>query len=125
MSTRLDRAKEFMSGRNIVDAADMAAFADGEIIRAEILDKSSPKHCPTCICGRRAPVQGEHYCENDGIGHGPGTISWLEHLLVWSGYAARYGQNQSAERMAERGGFCYGELEMFLGHKPETWEPIR
>ena len=25
--------------------------------------------------------------------------------------------------MAERGGFSYGELEMFLGAAPQTWRP--
>lgn len=81
--------------------------------------------CPTCICGKRAPVQGDY-----GSGHslktrGPGSITWAEHLLAWSGYAAQYGTSQSAERMAERGGFSYVELGMFLGHEPETWEPRR
>ena len=82
------------------------------------------KHCPTCICGRRAPVQGNR--ARDGLdAHAPGTIAWHEYLLAWSGYAARYGTSQSAERLAERGGFDWAELETFLGHKPETWEPRR
>lgn len=89
---------------------------------------SEPKHCETCICGRRAPVQGDksyQLREESTIGHGPGTIAWAEHLLAWSAYAARYGTAQSAERMAERCGFSYGELVMFLGHAPTTWEPVR
>lgn len=73
--------------------------------------------CPTCICGKRAPVQG------DSGSKGPGSIAWSEHLLAWSGYAARYGTEQSAERIAERGGFGWGELLFFLGRVPETWEP--
>lgn len=77
--------------------------------------------CPTCICGKRAPVQGEY---GRGAKRGPGTIAWSEYLLAWSGYAALYGTSQSAERMAERGGFSYGELVMFLGRRePETWVP--
>lgn len=51
----------------------------------------------------------------------PGTIDWAEHLEVWELYAKRYGRDQSAERMAQRGGFSYGELLMFLGHAPKTW----
>jgi len=78
----------------------------------------SEKHCDTCICGRRAPVQ-----EDDD--RGPGTITWKEHLLAYSGYAARYGTAQSAERLAQRGGFGYGELKLFLGREPTTWEPRR
>lgn len=29
----------------------------------------------------------------------------------------------SAERIAERGGFSYGELALFLGREPRTWQP--
>jgi hypothetical protein len=78
------------------------------------------KHCETCICGRRAPVQGDHQ-----QGKGPGTVAWTEHLRAWSGYRAKWGAQQSADRIAERGGFCYGELVDFLGSAPETWEPAR
>ena len=75
-------------------------------------------HCPTCICGKRAPVQVS-------LAHqrGHGTIAWDEHLYAWSAYSSRFGSAQSAERIAERGGFGYGELVDLLGHDPETWEP--
>lgn len=73
--------------------------------------------CPTCICGRRAPVQGEHYAiQRDDPRHkmiarrGPGTIAWQEHLLAWSGYAARYGTSQSAEEIAGRRPVAYGRI---------------
>lgn len=78
-----------------------------------------PAHCPTCICGRRAPVQGER-----GPRRGekpPGTVSWEEHLEAYAPYAARYGVSQSPERMAERGGFGYWEMTDLLGHEPVTW----
>lgn len=75
------------------------------------------QHCATCICGRRAPVQADRECGRLG------TIAWAEHLLAWSAYAARYGRDQSAERIAERAGFSYGELVALLGHEPTTWEP--
>jgi hypothetical protein len=80
---------------------------------------SDEPHCATCICGRRAPVQASH-----GV-KGPGTVAWHEHLEAWSVYAARYGTRQSAERIAERAGFSWGELVEFLGREPTTWEPIR
>ena len=80
----------------------------------------SEHHCPTCICGRRAPVQG-----TEALKKGPGSIAWEEHLLAWSAYDARYRCGQSAERLAERGGFSYGELVEFLGHEPKTWAPVR
>lgn len=90
----------------------------------------SEHNCPTCICGKRAPVQGDGGIDTERAGtlrrgqpgYGPGTIAWAEHLLAWSTYAQRY-PGQSAERMAARGGFGYGELIMFLGHPPETWQP--
>lgn len=72
---------------------------------------------------RCAPVQGAmgHYKRGEP-GYAAGTVSWVEHEAAWRTYAARYGRDQSAERIAERGGFSYGELVMFLGHKPETWK---
>lgn len=71
-------------------------------------------HCPTCVCGRRAPVQRSR--EHDKPA---GTIAWWEHEKAWEVYGSRY--SQSAERIAERGGFGYGELLEFLGHAPTTW----
>lgn len=80
--------------------------------------------CPTCICGKRAPVQGDRCGIPQGHpGHGPGTISWAEHELAWSSYAARHGRDQSAARIAERGGFGYQELQTHLGRDPQTWVP--
>lgn len=82
--------------------------------------------CPTCICGRRAPVQGSDGAIPRGQpGHGPGTIAWTEHELAWSAYAQKYGRDQSAEVIAQRGGFGYRELQIFLGRDPETWAPVR
>jgi hypothetical protein len=69
---------------------------------------------------RRAPVQA-----NRELKKPPGTIAWSEHVEAWEGYARRYGTGQSAERIAERCGFCFGELVEFLGREPSTWEPRR
>lgn len=75
-------------------------------------------HCPTCVCGRRAPVQGES--RRDGRGLKPaGTVAWWEHEKAWEPYGARY--SQSAERIAERSGFGYWEMTDLLGHEPTTW----
>lgn len=83
------------------------------------------KHCPTCICAKRAPVQKEGY--PGGRGHmdgkdiplkGAGSIEWSEHLEAYAAYSARFGSEQSAERLAERGGFGYWELTELLGHEP-------
>ena len=73
--------------------------------------------CPTCICGRRAPVQGEHRPHERAAG----TVTWAEHEEAYTAYAARYGTSQSAVRLAERGGFGYREMTDLLGHEPTTW----
>jgi hypothetical protein len=78
----------------------------------------SEKHCPTCICGKRAPVQADRK-------KGPGTITWEEYLLAYSDYARQVGTRQSAEQLVERGGLYYGELVEHLGFEPKTWEPRR
>lgn len=84
---------------------------------------------------RRAPVQGDGPCHLDRAhpwrqrwtkSHGrepipPGWISWAEHLKAYADYSGRYGTSQSAERLAQRGGFGFLELVDHLGHDPETW----
>lgn len=69
--------------------------------------------------GKRAPVQGDYR----GAKHPAGTIAWREHEKAWRGYYKKWRSFQSAERIAERGGFSYGELVEFLGHEPTTWRP--
>lgn len=76
------------------------------------------EHCKTCVCGRRAVVQA-----NRRINKGPGTIDWTEHEEAWSAYAAKHGRDQTAQRIHDRGGFCYGELVDLLGREPTTWVP--
>jgi hypothetical protein len=55
--------------------------------------------------------------------HPPGTIDWSEHLEIWQAYDKRYHCRQSAEIIAERGGFGFAEATDLLGHEPMTWEP--
>jgi hypothetical protein len=43
-----------------------------------------------------------------------GRIPWDLHVRAWGAYAAKYGKYQSAERIAERGGFDVNELDVFL-----------
>jgi len=78
---------------------------------------SEQTHCATCICFRRAPVQRDH----GERGKGPGSVSWAEHVEAWASYASRYGTSQSATRIADRGGFSYGELVTHLGREPLSW----
>lgn len=72
----------------------------------------------------RAPVQGNPRLPKGELGREPGTIRWEEHLAAYSDYAMRYGSSQTAERLAERGGFGYQELVDHLGHEPMTWRPL-
>ena len=44
----------------------------------------------------------------------PTRIPWSIAELAYSVYANRYGTSQSLERLAERGGFGPGEMDMFL-----------
>ena len=71
-----------------------------------------------------APVQGDPLTIKKGHpGHHPGTVSWEEHDEAWREYAGRHGGDQSARRIAERGGFGYRELTIYLGRTPTTWRP--
>lgn len=76
---------------------------------------------------RRAPVQDDDLpsasASRGKIKVPSGTISWTEHCEAWTAYAARYGRDQSAERLAERGGFGFIELVQYLGRPPKTWRP--
>lgn len=71
---------------------------------------------------RRAPVQSSRIY-GSRIEIPAGTVSWGEHTEAWESYRARYGSDQSAERIAERGGFSYLELVIFLRSPPTTWRP--
>lgn len=59
--------------------------------------------------GETAPVQAPY-----------GTVAWWEHLAAWNVYHKKH-TNQSAERIAERSGFGFGELTTLLGHEPTTY----
>lgn len=86
----------------------------------------SETHCPTCTCERRVRVQNDDAGKLGDITwpkRGVGTITWAEHVEAWSNYAVKYGKDQSAQRIHERGGFGYRELVMFLGRLPTTWRP--
>lgn len=74
---------------------------------------------------KKAPVQGDRRLSRFAR---PclvpdGWIDWDEHLAVYEVYAKRFGRGQSAERIAERGGFGYREIELLTGKAPVTWTP--
>ena len=64
---------------------------------------------------RRWPVQGST--------RPPGTVAESEAREAYAAYVKRGGAGQSFERLHERGGFGYGELELLLGRAPTTWQP--
>lgn len=66
---------------------------------------------------RRAPMQGE-FGKNKKP---PGTISWKEHLEAYEVYGKKYGHQQSAERLADRGGFGWNEFIFLMKREPRTW----
>lgn len=63
----------------------------------------------------RVPTQGSREW-----GKPSGSIEWWEHVEAWR---KGYGYDQSATRLAERGGFSYAEIVYGLGHEPTTWAP--
>ena len=75
---------------------------------------------PVADANRRAPVQGD-YNRATRRYERAGSIAWAEHVEAWEDYARRYGRDQSAERIAERGGFGYQELVEHLRREPTTW----
>lgn len=77
--------------------------------------ESALRHCETCMCERRAPLQrGDHSKKPAG------TIAWSEHLEGAAAYALRWG-GQDAETLAARGGLGWDEFVMLTGHQPTTW----
>lgn len=70
---------------------------------------------------RRAPVQRERATNRPA-----GTVPWDVHERAWARYAELGHGAQSAERIAERGGFGYGEMACLLaGHDPHSSDPHR
>lgn len=80
------------------------------------------RHCPSCTCGKRAPLQGDHGPHGERT-HGAGSIAWAEHLEAYAVYSAKYGTEQSPEGLAQRAGFGYREITKLLGHEPTTYVP--
>jgi hypothetical protein len=74
---------------------------------------------------RRALIQGDRGIPKGSPGREPGTVSWAEHEEAWAKYARRYGEDQSAERINQRGGFSYREIATLLNRPPSTWAERR
>ena len=99
------------------------AAAEGALVAIRAIE---PKKGETSEEECRAPVQGEvcllpSFPRRSSLP--AGTVAWSEHMKAWATYNDWFHSGQSAERMAERGGFGFIELCAFLGRPPETWKP--
>lgn len=45
---------------------------------------------------------------------GPVSAPWTIAERAWAAYAARHGRDQSVERIAQRGGFSWGEMDLYF-----------
>jgi hypothetical protein len=68
---------------------------------------------------RTFPIQTER-----GAKPHPLRIPWSVAELAYSVYAAEYGRGQSLERLAQRGGFGPGEMDLFLPDWRERCDEI-
>lgn len=59
---------------------------------------------------RMAPIQDHLIRPVQRGGIPAGKIPWPIHVLAWRTYHATFGNDQTAERIAERGGFSWVEL---------------
>jgi len=89
--------------------------------RCSLCSSSTSLRDPGCKHERREPVQADFA---RGHQRPAGTITRTEHLAIWEVYARRYGRNQSADRIAERGGFGYHEIVVITGRPPQTWRAL-
>lgn len=121
--------------RNVMQALEFYVSGDwaiGEVAEAVKAARPAPTPEPQRLMAR-APVQG-----NRSRREPPGSVDWDVHMRAFAEYARRFGNSQSAERIAARGGFDQSELRCLLaGHDPigcrtadhahdpiPTWRPL-
>lgn len=69
-------------------------------------------HTEQSDTARRAPVQVRQY-----RGDSAPSVPWAVHVRAWQAYAALGHGDQSAERIAERGGFGWQEMVLMLAER--------
>ena len=72
------------------------------------------------VIDRRFPIQGRW---KPGGGDPYGDVPWAVAELAYAAYSARYGRDQSLERLAERGGFGHEEMDQFAPGWREHFRP--
>lgn len=70
---------------------------------------------------RRFPIIGTY--RPRGGGEPYGCVPWSVAERAYAGYSARYGTQQSMERLAERGGFGHSEMDQFAPGWREHFKP--
>lgn len=85
------------------DHAAISAYVDKIIARAREIEATRPPSSEQAGERKMAPVQGYS-----------AGIPWSLHREAWDAYAKKYGKNQTAERLADRGGFGTEELDDFI-----------
>lgn len=102
---------------DVLGAVDSYEVVEGSHGRGVRLPPRLPRRsakADAVTAERRAPVQGWRVIGEREPRKVRGTIPWELHERIWAAYAARYGRDQSAERIAERGGFGYREAQRLL-----------
>lgn len=121
MESAIKLVRDHAGGMRGLRAPAAQAALDEIVARLEIaLGKDgAPAPSSSAEVEHRAPMQ------SSGGRHGRprGSITWAEHEEIYAAYAARNGTRQSAQLLADRGGFGWSECEQLLGREPRTWRP--
>jgi len=72
--------------------------------------------CPACVSRvrREYPEFPLQVTRDQRTKPGPTSVPWAVAERAWAAYSQQYSRDQSVERLAERGGFSWGEMDMYL-----------
>jgi hypothetical protein len=95
-------------------------FAVGEPPAGACEHRDARYGCPSCVAAVRSRYQEFPLQTTRGL-TGPTSVPWAVAEKAWAAYSAQYGRQQSVERLAQRGGFSWGEMdELFPGWRDAT-----
>lgn len=120
--------REYSPGSGEMQAAAAVARL-GEALSAETCaHREAVFGCVACSARVRAkypefPLQVTR--DNTKVKPGPLSVPWPVAEKAWAAYAQQYGTGQSVERLAERGGFDWCEMDMFHPGWREEVDPFR
>ena len=82
--------------------------------------------CAECVERVRAEYPEFPLQTSGRAAPGPVSVPWPVADRAWAEYSARYGRDQSVERLAQRGGFGWCEMdELFPGWREATDEWVQ